>query len=374
MDARGHGLTPDRDASLRWLESRFGSVKRQGKNLCVCAPWPNASGEPDKKHHLSVWPEGNCYHNWRPPHNSGSLVSLVVETDGCSFAEAAERLGASPDSVRITADSFQRALQKLEDDGARKRAAREGLSTATPAALPPGFTAFDDPRASGDPLARAALAHLESRGVPPGPFGIGYCGTAPRVSGLPKMDGRVVVPYFDRHGRVVYWTARSVDGLGPKYANPPSNSGSLGKGAALWCSDWSRRGGDVFLVEGALDAVSLAVAGVRSAAIGGCEVSAEQEKLVASLGASRVVLAFDSDEAGRAGTTKAAASLRSRGLRVALVRQPDGYKDWNQLWAAWREPEAFKAWVESQVTGFGFAAELAARLSVTGKRREQRGD
>lgn len=373
MTARKSGFNVDREAARKWLEARFGEVRVQGRNLCVCAPWPSPDGRPDTKFHLSVWPEGNCYHNWRPPNNSGSLVSLVSELDGCSFAEAVQKIGATESEGRVTADAFDAALKRVAEMGTKSLEAKTAIARTAPALLPPTFCLFDDPVANGDPLAKRAAEYVESRGIVAAPFGIGYCRAASGRKSGPRMDGRVVVPYFGRHGGVEYWTARSVDGEEPKYVNPVAGAnGCVGKGAVLWCGDWTKRGGDLFVVEGAFDAVSLATAGIHVVAVGGSQVTPEQERLIASFAPARVVLAFDADEAGRRGTATAAKSLKARGLRVGRVEVPDGYKDWNQLWAAWREPEAFAAWAKSQIRGFGTTDEVAARVGAVLRRTLRR--
>lgn len=320
----------DFDACLRWLEDRFGTVKKSGSNISVCAPWPSQDGRPDVKFHLSINPAKNVYRDWRPPNRSGTLVSLVAEMDNCSKREAAEKLGAVV--ARITADSFGEAIRSLSERSnmADKMSRAVGSSIST---MPPGFTMFSDPTSIGDPQRPISLSYLEARGLPPEPFGLGYCRYAIQPREWPSLLGRIVIPYVGPSGSIMYWTARSVDGAVPKYFNLPTSKASQN----IWCSDWSRGLGRIYITEGTFDSMVLELCGFRAIAIGGARASQDQLNLISMLAPREIVIATDSDGAGRSAMVEIAHKISASGFRTLVCSCPEGYKDWGEAWQDTRD-------------------------------------
>lgn len=144
-----------------------------------------------------------------------------------------------------------------------------------------------------------------------------------RASGVvhdPRWEGRLIIPWRDRWGRLGTFAARDLTGAaeaGAKYLY-------------LTTKGWARRKEDLLvfgldialrrkppflvLVEGLLDVVHLQALGfTHVAAIGGHgkEMKAERWAQLAGLGVQSVVLALDNDQSGRDGTLAAIEQARA---------------------------------------------------------------
>lgn len=62
--------------------------------------------------------------------------------------------------------------------------------------------------------------------------------------------GRVLIPYFDRSGRIIYWNARTYRDHTPKYLAAPGRH-------PLYIAQWTQAPRRVIIVEGTLDAIAL---------------------------------------------------------------------------------------------------------------------
>lgn len=142
--------------------------------------------------------------------------------------------------------------------------------------------------------------------------------------------GRIVIPYLDEGGKLVYWSARATWDCAAKYLGPPRERFAVGKDDVLYSTGLPARGEKLYVCEGEFDAMSLARAGLPAVAVGGKSLS-ERQALV--LGEYHAVLALDGDDAGRAASVKFAETLRgfTRTGRVSSVGPPRGLKDWNAV-------------------------------------------
>jgi DNA primase len=153
---------------------------------------------------------------------------------------------------------------------------------------------------------------------------------------------RVVVPVRDTAGRVTGFIGRDTTGdpAAPKYRNPTRTPG-FDKSTALYRPAVLavHPGATVVVVEGALDALSLAAtaaAAGRADAFAPCTtsgvtVSAQQARAVLSLTAGLPVIALDGDPAGTDGTDRWVTRLCIEMRRPVLVtRLPSGVDpaDW----------------------------------------------
>lgn len=142
-----------------------------------------------------------------------------------------------------------------------------------------------------------------------------------------KYKNRLIIP-FERNGKMFYFQARSLFGEKPKYLNCPRQK----KSTLLYPYDPYR--GPVLVCEGPLDALSLQIQGVNATAVMGSYVSTQQLILLAQT-QKKIVLAFDSDKAGRS------ALIRTNEYRkllripeLSFCFPPEPYKDWNDAHAA----------------------------------------
>ncbi len=127
-----------------------------------------------------------------------------------------------------------------------------------------------------------------------------------------RFRNRVVFPIRDRRGRVVAFGARALGDETPKYLNSPETP-VFHKGRELY-GLFEARGANrslrrLFVVEGYMDVVSLAHAGISNAvATLGTAATADQMTR-AFRTTAEVVFCFDGDEAGRRAAWRAAQTL-----------------------------------------------------------------
>ncbi len=194
------------------------------------------------------------------------------------------------------------------------------------------------------PVAEPAREWLARRGIGPDVIKANRIGFDPgrdrlrRDTGLPYGRGPgVVFPAFDSHGNLAYVQARYLDpdAAGRKYDNPAGVLGANPRTAFIRMSpEVMPRDGVVLVVEGIPDGLIAAQAGYTAVALLGSQapdaVSATRIVEHTSVIGSTIVLAFDSDPAGRQGTDTLARHIHDLGVTPAVVDLPDGLdlNDW----------------------------------------------
>jgi DNA primase len=158
----------------------------------------------------------------------------------------------------------------------------------------------------------------------------GYSGEFLAASGLfsdryPRMSffsHRLIFPIADRQGKTVAFGGRLLDGEGPKYINS-RESDLYKKGQTLFALDLAlpeiRKTKEVYLAEGYMDVIALHQAEItRAVAPLGTAFTDDQAKLLRRW-VERLLLVFDSDEAGQNAAVKAILTCRRNGLSCAVV-------------------------------------------------------
>src|SRR5512145_201741 len=145
-----------------------------------------------------------------------------------------------------------------------------------------------------------------------------------------RFRGRITFPVHDLSGRAVGIGARVLPGgrdEGPKYMNSPETP-VYRKGEVLYNLNRAKasvaRSGEVFLVEGYTDVSALARAGVENAVATCGTALGEGHFRLASRFAQRMVLAFDSDEAGARAAERAYAFLETFPVQPVVLILPEG--------------------------------------------------
>jgi len=145
-----------------------------------------------------------------------------------------------------------------------------------------------------------------------------------------RFRNRVIFPIESTSGRTLAFGGR-VLGEGskgmPKYLNSPE-SPVYHKGKVLYGLSWAknaiRREEGALVVEGYMDAVSLAATGIENVVAPlGTSMTEDQARLLTRY-CSRVFLLFDSDPAGLKATFRAGDVLLAAGLHPAVVTLPPG--------------------------------------------------
>ena len=276
---------------------------------------------------------------------SGDLFSFVMKRTGMEFLDAVrhlgERFGVEIREVAQGADQeepfrahyevnafaqgwFQDRLQDPTAGGlAREYVEGRGIDAETAKRFGLGW-APDDWHGFGE----AASKHDFSQELL---LEVGLLTSSERLPDpYARFRGRLIFPIESVGGRVVGFGGRVLDEGGkgrPKYLNSPE-SPIYRKGKVLYGLGWNRnairREGCALVVEGYMDVVALAAAGVtHTVAALGTALTEEHAQLLARY-AKQVVLLFDSDEAGLRATFKAADALLAHGVHPSVVTFPPG--------------------------------------------------
>ena len=264
---------------------------------------------------------------------SGDVFTFMVEKLGLSFPEAVERLAAEAgvplpqpapqeearaaeraslyDVMEIAAQFFEHALGQPQGREARAYLAGRGLSEEVIGTFRIGFAPDD----------RYALkTHLAEAGISPERMAEAGLLVAGEDIPVPydRFRNRIMFPIRDGRGRVIAFGGRAMSPDAPaKYLNSPDTA-LFRKGEVLYNIDLARgpahSQGTVVAVEGYMDVIALARAGLaHCVAPLGTALTESQLALLWRL-AAEPILCFDGDEAGRK------AAYRALDLALPLLR------------------------------------------------------
>jgi len=299
----------DHDNFVQWALDNFDDVKVDKDEVKIPDRW---WPEDDHGHHCWCNTSKNCFRAFKSE-NSGTLIELIMEVEGCTWKEAYDILGGD--------GSLHRLEEKLEDflrTGIHEEEEVEEKAEGY-LALPDG-TFLIKALMEKNPIRVRAERYLRSRKINLGNLMICTQG---------RFRDRIVIPYYDKNGDLVFFNARHLDNkVKPKYCVPNHEECGVGKADVVWMGFWPQKNSKVYITEGEFDAMSLVQCGYNAGAVGGKSMSNQQIELLRPY---RLTMAFDSDKAGKDGL-KIANELLGKGFReVSFVRPPEGYKDWNTL-------------------------------------------
>ncbi len=316
-------------------ESR--SVVRSGRAFKTLCPFHQ-----ERTPSFCVWPESNSYYCFGC-HASGNAITYVMETQGVNFPEAVELLAARA-GVEVRRD------QEVAGRAARSHERSKLLRV----------TMFAS-RLYQKQLLRSpnVLEYLKQRAICPQTAEIFQLGFAPAgaltsalnkrsiplqlgsAAGLLKagsaggfyeyFQDRLIFPIRTSVDKVIGFGGRVIPGIGrpssAKYLNSPETS-LYHKGQVLYglfeAGDSIRHAGEVFVVEGYIDVISLHVAGVRNVvATCGTSFTVEHAQKLSRL-TKRILLLFDGDGAGRQAASRAINVLGQCMADLQVVFLPDG--------------------------------------------------
>ena len=314
-----------REVSLVELVQREGIVlRRHGADWIGLCPFHN-----DSNPSLVITPSKNLWHCLGACQAGGSVIDWVMRRERLSFRHAAEELrkslpgGSAGPGLALSPDMSDAALLSavvgfyhqalltspepiayLSRRGLNHREAIEhfklGYANRTLTyQLPEGKAG------------RALRERLEGLGV--------Y-----RASGHEHLNGSLVVPIFGEGGEVVNCYGRKIrDDL---REGTPAHLYLPGPHRGVWNRAGLAGASDVILCEALLDALTFWVAGFRNvtSSYGVSGFTAEHLAALKCCGATRVLIAYDRDEAGERAAADLAGALLGEGLRAARVVFPQG--------------------------------------------------
>ena len=322
-------------------------LKKAGANYKACCPFHN-----EKSPSFTVSPSKQFYHCFGCGAN-GSAITFLMEYDHMEFRDAVEKLASNAgleipteakgyEKKKITtsqgidlyklmsevSEFYQTQLRQHKDkDQAISYLKKRGLSGEIAKRFDLGFSpeGWDTLMSTLGATAPAQKALLDT----------GMLTQNDKKRTYDRFRHRVMFPIHDHRGRVVGFGGRVLEQVNPnpgnpKYLNSPETP-IFHKGSELY-GLYAARGAiksadGVLVVEGYMDVVALAQAGIDNAVatLGTATTSMHLQRLFRHT--TNITFSFDGDRAGKAAGWKALETclpLMQDGYQVSFLFLPDG--------------------------------------------------
>jgi DNA primase len=273
----------------------------------------------------------------------GDVYNFVMDTEKCEF----------PEAVKVVAEKCGIAIPRQKERSPEER--KENQQRSVLVEMHREAQTFFAKQLEGTLEGKAARAYLEDRGLDNDAisrFGIGYAPSGgdtllrhlkPKYnekllveSGLVSRDQsagrlfdrfrrRITFPISNESGKIVAFGARSLGDDMPKYLNSPETP-IYSKSNVLYHMDCAKEGirrqDFAILVEGYMDAIAVARAGISNVVAScGTSLAESQIKLLGRF-TKRVVVNYDPDTAGQAATERSLSLLLEQDFEVRVLALP----------------------------------------------------
>jgi DNA primase len=272
----------------------------------------------------------------------GDVYNFVMEMEKCEF----------PEAVKLVAEKCGISIPRPKERSGEER--KENQQRATLVEIHREAQTFFVKQLEGTLEGKAARAYLEDRGLDKDAiarFGIGYAPSGGDVllrhlkskynekllteSGLISRDQggklfdrfrrRITFPIANESGKIVAFGCRALGDDLPKYLNSPETP-IYSKSNVLYHLDRAKEGirreGFAILVEGYMDAIAVARAGISNV-VASCGTSlAEQQIKLLGRFTKRVIVNFDPDTAGQSATERSLSLLLEQDFEVRVLALP----------------------------------------------------
>ena len=313
--------------------SSYVNLKRRGKNCVGLCPFHN-----EKTPSFTLYPENGSFYCFGCG-TGGDVIRFVMLAENLDYIEA----------VRYLADKSGLAMPEQGYDDGLSRLRGRILEINREAAR------FFHAVLMG-PDGREGLRYFESRGLTLKTirhFGLGYAPSSwnalydhLRQKGYADAEllqarvvnqgrgerlydsfrGRMMFPILDLRGNVIAFGGRKApDAEGPKYINT-ADTPVFKKSHNMYALNFAKTAcaEQTVLCEGYMDVIALHQAGITNAVAPlGTAFTEEQAKLLTRY-TKEVVVTLDADEAGKKATDRAIGICNAAGLKIRVVRIPDG--------------------------------------------------
>ena len=308
-------------------------TKRSGANQFGLCPFHS-----EKTPSFSVSPDRQIYHCFGCG-KGGGVINFIMEIENLSFPEAVEflakRVGMPiPEEENSAESKRRRRMLDLNRDAARffhtclkapeGRAAQAYMNarqitpqTATRFGLGAAPDTWDSLRNAMHELGYRDQELFEAGLVRKGKSG-GFYDT---------FRGRLMFPVIDVRGDVIGFSGRILGDGEPKYMNSPETL-VFNKSRNLFAMNLAKKSksGYIILAEGNIDVVMMHQAGFDSAVASlGTSLTAEQARLISRF-TNEVIIAYDSDGAGKKASQRAIGLLEKLDVKVKVLSMT-GAKD-----------------------------------------------
>ncbi|PAL24595.1 DNA primase [Sphingopyxis sp. GW247-27LB] len=322
--------------TLSTLIGRTVKITRAGREYKACCPFHN-----EKTPSFTINDEKGFYHcfgcgahgdaiRWMTDQRGLSFMDAVKELAGEAgmevpapdprAAKKAEEQASLRDVTQAAADWFTQQLGSSNGAPARDYLAKRGISDATRTAF--GFGLAPDSRSAlKEALKKYPTAMLVESGML-----ISVDDKEP----YDRFRGRLMIPIRDARGRVIAFGGRILGDGEPKYLNSPDTP-LFDKGRTLYnldkASPASRQTNRIIVVEGYMDVIALAEAGVADAVAPLGTALTENQLAMLWRMVPVPLLCFDGDAAGQKAAMRAATRalpLLRPGFSLAFATLPAG--------------------------------------------------
>jgi DNA primase len=313
-------------------------LKKSGQNFSGLCPFHQ-----EKTPSFSVSPVKQMYYCFGCG-KGGDVFQFVMELEKSPF----------PEAVRTVAEKCGIAIPKPRERSPEER--RENQQRTALVDMHREAAAFFAKHLLQSPEGKAALGYLEDRGLDHAAitrFGLGFAPSGGdalcralkskfaekdlEVSGLVGRDQsgrfydrfrrRIMFPISNEAGKVIAFGGRAMGDDMPKYMNSPETP-IYSKSTVLYHLDRAkealRHSDFAVLVEGYMDAIAVARAGIGNV-VASCGTSlAESQIKLLSRFTQRIVVNYDPDTAGQAATERSLTLLLEKEFDVRVLALPGG--------------------------------------------------
>ena len=317
------------------------TLKRAGSNFSGLCPFHN-----EKTPSFTVFPATkSCY--CFGCGSGGDVITFIMRTENLDYVEALEFLAARagitiPEdnsqnvssvsrkriyAMNLEAAKFFRSCLLDKDIGAEALeylCEKRKLSMLTVKRFGLGYSPNDFGMLTN---------HLKRLGYTDEEMTVGFLAGKSQKTGRPYdyFRNRVIFPIIDTTGNIVAFGGRIMDDSKPKYLNT-SDTPAFKKSRHLFALNFARKKCEeqMILCEGYMDVIALHEAGFENAvATLGTAITSEQARIFAKY-TKKVVICYDSDDAGQNATQKAIRLLGEVGVDVRILKlsgakDPDEY-------------------------------------------------
>jgi len=325
-------------ADIVRVVGEYVQLKKAGQNFRGLCPFHS-----EKTPSFNVHPTRQIYHCFGCG-KGGDVFSFVMEMEKCEF----------PDAIRMVAEKCGIAIPRPKERSPEER--KENQQRAALVEMHREAQTFFVRQLTGTLEGKAARAYLEDRGLDKSAvdrFGIGYAPSGGDAllrflkqkypekllveSGLISRDQggsartfdrfrrRITFPIANESGKIVAFGCRALGDDQPKYLNSPETP-IYSKSNLLYHLDRAkealRRSDFAVLVEGYMDAIAVARAGISNVVAScGTSLAEPQIKLLGRF-TRRVIVNYDPDTAGQTATERSISLLLEQDFEVRVLALP----------------------------------------------------
>src|SRR3989441_855944 len=324
-------------ADIVRVVGEYVQLKKAGQNFRGLCPFHS-----EKTPSFNVHPVRQIFHCFGCG-KGGDVFDFVMEMERCEF----------PEALRIVAEKCGIALPRPKEHSPEER--KEKQQRTVLVEMHREAQTFFVKQLEGTLEGKAARAYLEDRGLDKDAiarFGIGYAPSGGDAllchlkskynekllaeSGLASRDQtagrlfdrfrrRITFPIANESGKIVAFGARALGDDMPKYLNSPETP-IYSKSNVLYHMDRAKEGirrqEFAILVEGYMDAIAVARAGISNVVAScGTSLAEPQIKLLQRF-TKRVIVNYDPDMAGQTATERSLALLLEQDFEVRVLALP----------------------------------------------------